>query len=569
MVRNSARKAPLKALSLLLAAALLCLPAAPVRADAPLEPVQPGDFVITEVMYSPPQGIEFPMGQWFEVYNAADDARTLAGLTLEILPAGTDGASSYVVEWAVAPVVEGHGFAVLGASKALAINGGVPVAYAYGPAFVLPKQGGKLRIVLPDGSLVDEITWGPGLGPVAPPGSSVNLEPEGMSAEANDLALYWCESTFAFDAAKPSLMATPGTVGHPCDSDNDGFDEASGDCDDLEAKVSPGAQEKCNGIDDDCSGEVDDGPLLDAPTWAAVGVCEQGGPVCLGAEGWELDYPAVWEEVETACDYLDNDCDGEVDEGLRNSCGNCGEDPLDLCDGIDNDCDGKTDEDALTPPEEFACDGGKTGLCKETKAVCAGADGWMCVHPVGYEEEELSCDGFDNDCDGEIDEGYAVGEGCLLGEGACRNDGVYVCSPDRLGVVCKGEAQPGLIELCGDNIDNDCDGETDEGFPVGETCEVGVGACEVTGKYFCSEDRLQVVCSVEAFEPLPEVCGNAVDDDCDGEVDEGPCDDVDPTGGGCGVGALGTSALTFLALLFIPMLAPGFRRFRRRLSSRS
>ena len=74
-------------------------------------------------------------------------------------------------------------------------------------------------------------------------------------------------------------------------------------------------------------------------------------------------------------------------------------------DGIDNDCDGLIDEveDMEAPLIDMA-----TGVCSAVQKVCAGADGW--IEPLmsdvaGYEAEELTCDGLDNDCDGLVDEG--------------------------------------------------------------------------------------------------------------------------------------------------------------------
>lgn len=78
------------------------------------------------------------------------------------------------------------------------------------------------------------------------------------------------------------------------------------------------------------------------------------------------------------CDGHDNDCDGMVDEGVANSCGACGEEPVEVCDGHDNDCDGIVDEGVLN-----AC-----GTCGDA--------------PV----EE--CDGLDNDCDGIVDNGTCI-----------------------------------------------------------------------------------------------------------------------------------------------------------------
>ena len=87
-----------------------------------------------------------------------------------------------------------------------------------------------------------------------------------------------------------------------------------------------------------------------------------------------------------------------------------------------------------------------------------------------------------------------------------------------------------IDEICGDEIDNDCDGETDEGFAdLGVECAVGEGACEASGTYICNADGSDVECDAVAGEPSDEICGDEKDNDCDGETDE-PIDAVEICG---------------------------------------
>jgi hypothetical protein len=69
-------------------------------------------------------------------------------------------------------------------------------------------------------------------------------------------------------------------------------------------------------------------------------------------------------------------------------------------------------------------------------------------------------------------------------------------------------------------VDDDCDGQTDEGFDVGRACSAGQGACLRQGQLRCSPDGTAAVCSATPGTPGTERCGDAIDNDCDGRTDE-------------------------------------------------
>lgn len=110
------------------------------------------------------------------------------------------------------------------------------------------------------------------------------------------------------------------------DADDDGYAVSDGDCDDGASTVHPGANEVCNGGDDDCDGVVDEDVLLtfyrdkDGDGFGdlddAITSCEpprgyvQNGDDC--DDGQANSFPG---NAEACGDELDNDCDGRIDEG--------------------------------------------------------------------------------------------------------------------------------------------------------------------------------------------------------------------------------------------------------------
>lgn len=94
------------------------------------------------------------------------------------------------------------------------------------------------------------------------------------------------------------------------------------------------------------------------------------------------------------------------------------------------------------------------------------------------------------------------------------------------------QIHPGATESC-DDVDRNCNGSPTDGFDVGESCSVGVGACEVNGTLVCADGGESAWCPVEPEEPARESC-DGVDDDCDGvpDEDEELCEDA-PSGTRC------------------------------------
>ena len=279
--------------------------------------------------------------------------------------------------------------------------------------------------------------------------------------------------------------------------------------------------------------------------------CGNGDPICVDWVG----------PTTEKCDYIDNDCDDEVDEELGfevgaectfdednnlavpeevplGTCSNglavCALDgsvvcegvvnpTTEVCDGLDNDCDGVLDEAPANPPS-MDC---PTVECLPQDPVCRDGN-WTCPSEVALGDE--ICDGLDNDCDGLIDENedhdplfdgnVYVYDGDIneTASGPCR-PGVRQCIDGVETIVGMVTPKP---ETC-DLIDNDCDGTIDnnlidvyENDYTGPPGTLGVGVC-TPASATCNDGELTHTSEVL---PTAENCSDSLDNDCDGFINE-------------------------------------------------
>lgn len=193
-----------------------------------------------------------------------------------------------------------------------------------------------------------------------------------------------------------------GSQGSSCpDADNDGYLACEGDCDDDNANINPAATEVCNGIDDDCDGLIDDADpsVTDQPTWYAdidndgYGNSASSLLACARPEGY----------VDNSDDCNDNDA-------------NIHPNAAEVCNGFDDNCDGVIDNDASGQSTWYA-DADNDGYGNPSLSVqaCTQPSGYVVnaddcndakgqIHPGANEV----CNGVDDDCDGQVDEGCAT-----------------------------------------------------------------------------------------------------------------------------------------------------------------
>ncbi len=336
------------------------------------------------------------------------------------------------------------------------------------------------------------------------------------------------------------------------DGDRDGETICAGDCNDADPAINRHGDEgeSCDQVDDDCDGKVDD-LTTTCTVNGELGVCAEGRLFCLPGGGTSCESTSQGDpQGRDYCDDgLDNDCDGGVDEQgcVTLPAGDVCSDAVDVggggifndsLSGYGNDQDVGCGDGGFGNVERFyritlsetrrlhidlkgTIDNSLSVVmaasCADVgpQASCTGGF-FDEVLPAGsyvfavhaklatpyelrvYSElpddfEHTSCIPADADADG-----YTL----------CTND----CDPNNDGV------NPGAFEVC-DGFDNDCNGQVDT---LAEGCffegEPGVGVC-AGGHYGCTSSTNEPPECLQNT-PSPEVC-NALDDDCDGLIDDG------------------------------------------------
>ena len=339
----------------------------------------------------------------------------------------------------------------------------------------------------------------------------------------------------------------------------------TGDCDDFNSEIHPGAEELCDDEDTDCDGQTRDDESTNAPAWhadadqdgygnanASTAACDP--PVGLIADGSDCNdaNAAINPAGQEVCDLADadEDCDGFVDDGDPSV------DPStfnNLFLDADQDGYGSTPTQACDPDTGYSSEGGD---CDDADAT---------VFPAAPEV----CDGVDNNCDSLVDDNDpdidmaststwypdedndGFGDAFHAGAAFCNGTTDFPLADNTDCDDTRADVFPGGNEVCDLNdVDEDCDGLSDSDDPsVDEstytswywdadgdgygTAAASVFDCDPPNGYGQGADDCDDTDS-SIFPGAQEIWYDGVDQDCNGQDDFDADQDgyAGPQGGG-------------------------------------
>jgi len=294
----------------------------------------------------------------------------------------------------------------------------------------------------------------------------------------------------------------------------DGFYDVTlaGDCADDDAAVNPTVAESCNGKDDDCDEQVDppDTPGcsvfykdVDEDGYGESGdsrcLCDSEQPYTANASGdCNDDDESSYPEAPELCDGKDNNCNGAKDEGYLNH----DNDGYADCVDIDDDSDGVPDEEDncqfnSNPTQQNFDDDEMGNACDDDDDNDGDPDVADCApaNPAVGPSKAETCDGIDNNCNGQFDEGFEDTDSdgtknCLdVDDDNDADPDLSDCKPlDETIHHMAPEVCDGQDNNCDGGIDDDLDVACDDGNPcTDDSCAGGLGCSYLPNTVACDD----------------------------------------------------------------------------------